>query len=162
MNQVTAQVNLILNVKYSDISEQIGAHSIYLSRIKDRDDEKQGKIEFDFQKHCISLTSFSGYGFLKTRIKCSNLDVDKRMVKPAVVNIKDIQSLVKSFDAFNPEDVEVSYSETSLGFRLPSESTKKVKNSIRVYDVIANKVANRGRLREIKNADVSLVSSFLE
>tara|TARA_Y100000310_G_scaffold285271_1_gene308631 strand:- start:1029 stop:2273 length:1245 start_codon:yes stop_codon:yes gene_type:complete len=162
MHKTTMSVeNLVLKVSYSEIKEQIGAHSIYLSRVRDRDDDRQGKVEFDFQKNCISLTSFGGYGFLNTRVKCTNPHVDSRLIKPIVVDIKDIQSIIKSFDTFNSEYVEIDCSKSSLGLRLPSECVKKVKNSIRVCDVIAGKVSSRGRLRSIDNIDVSFIAPIL-
>jgi len=146
---------------YSDISEQIGAHSIYLSRIKDRDDEKQGKVELNFQKNYIVLTSFSGYGFFRTRVKCNNPDVDKRMIKPIVVDIKDVQSLIKSFEAFDLEYIEVDCSKSSFGLKLPSKLSKKVKNSIRLCDIVSNKISSRDKIRSIDDVDVSFIAPIL-
>jgi hypothetical protein len=161
MNKLTDVDNLVLKVMYSDISEQIGAHSIYLSRIKDRDDEKQGKVEFNFQKNYIVLTSFSGYGFFRTRVKCNNPDVDKRMIKPIVVDIKDVQSLIKSFEAFDSEYIEVDCSQSSFGLKLPSKLSKKVKNSIRLCDIVSNRISSRDKIRSIDDVDVSFIAPIL-
>ena len=153
--------NLILRIKYTDIRDQIGAHSIYLSRLKDKDDEKQGKVEFNFQKNWIVLTSFSGYGFFRTKIKCNNPFVDERVIKPVVVDIKDAQYLVKSFDIFGSEHIEIDSSISMLGFRLPSDFSKKAKNNIRTYDIVSPKLSNRNKIREMEGIDTSFLLPIL-
>jgi len=152
--------NFSLEIQSSDLSSQIILHSIYLSRLRDKSNDNQGKIEFDFQKNWIILTSFNGYGFLRTKIKCKNEDVDKSIVKPLIVDIKDIQSLVKSFDALNSDLIIINYSESGFSLTLPSTSSKKVKNSIRVFDSGFPRLTNRGKSRSIEDIDLGMFTSI--
>lgn len=152
--------NFTLDVNSSDLSFQIMLHGIYLSKLKDRANEKQGKIELDFQKNWIILTSFNGYGFFRTKIKCANEEVDRKIIKPLTVDIKDFQSLVKSFEALNSDSVIINYSESGLGLTLPTKSSKKVKNSIRTFDIKFPKLINRGKPKTLEGLDLNLITSI--
>ena len=148
-----------LEVCTEGLSSQVMLHGIYLSKLKDRSNEKQGKIEFDFQKNWIILTSFNGYGFFRTKIKCTNEEVEKRIIKPLVVDIKDMQSLVKSFEALNSDSIIINHSESCLGLTLPTKSSKKVKNSVRTFDFSFPKLTNRGKSRSLRGLDLGFLSS---
>ena len=162
MLEVENSNNLImLDIQYSDINDKINLHSIFLSRLKDRSNDSQGKLEFDFQKNWIILTSYNGYGFLKNKIKCENEDFHEKFLKPIVVDIKGVQSLVKSFDAFKPDSIILDCSHSMLGFRLPSTSSKKVKNSVRTYEESFGRIINRDKIRSIDNIDVDFLSNIL-
>ncbi len=165
MNQSIHTKNLsnqmMLDVNYSDISEKINLHSVFLSRLRDKSDECQGKLEFNFQKDWIVLTSYSGYGFFRTKTKCDNKEFHKFFIKPIVVDIKDIQFLMKSFEGFGQEYVVMNCSDSSLGVRLPSDSSKKVKNSVRICDVSFGKIINKEKVRSIEGVDAGCFSSII-
>jgi hypothetical protein len=156
-----SNTTIMLDIRYSDVNDKINLHSIFLSRLKDRSDDLQGRLEFDFQKNWIILTSYNGYGYLKNKIKCENEDFDKKFLKPIAVDIKDVQSLVKSFDVFKPDLIILDCSDSTMGFRLPSTSSKKVKNSIRIYDDSFGRLVNREKIRSIENIDVDFFSNIL-
>ena len=152
---------VMIDIKYSDLSDQVGFHSIYLSRLKNKSDESQGKLEFDFQKNWIVLTSYNGYGFFRTRVKCDNKGFHDKFVTPVVVDVKDMQSIIKSFDAFKLDTIVIDCSDSSLGLRLPPTSTKKVKNSVRIYDHSFGRITSKEKIRNISDIDVEFFSSIL-